>query len=578
MSLGKRILVMVGLPMLALAMLAALGFWSLGRMTESSRILVEQNFSPLVKKDLKGLLEHDQKALELILEADRDVHQSVIAEKYALVASEAEEMKKADTENAANIDQARERLSKAQALLKDDEKVQAAYQAFAPLFDEWVTKTRKVLENAQNPSKLSFAQRSSNGGPAQQSFAAMRAKLDELGTAVSQSAESRLAEIQAKERAVDEEYGRARSAAASNRLLFGMLSGLSLLAAAALSFLTARKLARELNEIIAKLEGSATQVGAAAAQVAQSSQSMAEGASEQASALEETSASLEEMSSMTRQNADNARQTSQMAGEAHSAAETGGATMSEMVNAIREIKKSSDETAKIIKTIDEIAFQTNLLALNAAVEAARAGEAGKGFAVVAEEVRNLAMRSAEAARNTAELIAQSQKNADNGVTVSRQVAETLSTIQRQIRKVAQLGGEVAAASGEQAKGIEQVNTAVSQMDKVTQANAANAEESASASEELSAQAKELEIMVRRLVRLVRGASCDAGASSPVLASVPMRGTPHTLEPTRRPKPAASGKGPGGGNGHRPPPAAGVRNRLSSNGVDPAQIIPLADDV
>jgi cell pole-organizing protein PopZ len=173
--------------------------------------------------------------------------------------------------------------------------------------------------------------------------------------------------------------------------------------------------------------------------------------------------------------------------------------MTRMGDAITRIKSSSDQTAKIIKTIDEIAFQTNLLALNAAVEAARAGDAGKGFAVVAEEVRNLAQRSAEAAKNTAALIEESQQNANNGVSVSNEVAGILSGIVESVQKLSQLIGEVSAASDEQSKGIEQIGTAVTEMDKLTQSNAANAEESASASEELAAQAKELGEMVQILV-------------------------------------------------------------------------------
>jgi methyl-accepting chemotaxis protein len=195
-----------------------------------------------------------------------------------------------------------------------------------------------------------------------------------------------------------------------------------------------------------------------------------------------------------------------MAKDANSTALDGVESMKRMSEAIDKIKNSASETAKIIKTIDEIAFQTNLLALNAAVEAARAGEAGKGFAVVAEEVRNLARRSAEAAKNTADLIEGSTKNAEAGVAVTNEVAKNLQKIQEVASKVATLIAEIAAASKEQSQGIDQVNTAVSEMDKVVQQNAANAEESASASEELSSQAQELSAMVLELTAIVGGSN------------------------------------------------------------------------
>ena len=257
------------------------------------------------------------------------------------------------------------------------------------------------------------------------------------------------------------------------------------------------QLGKTFGEIIENLSSGGNQV-------AQASQSLAEGASEQAAGLEETSSSLEEMSSMTKQNADNAQQANTLASEAQKAANNGTEAMERMSGAINDIQKSSDETAKIIKVIDEIAFQTNLLALNAAVEAARAGEAGKGFAVVAEEVRNLAMRSAEAAKNTSAMIEESVKNSKNGVDIASEVGKVLEEIVQSIGKTNDLVSEIAAASQEQAQGIDQVNTAMAQMDKVTQQNAASAEESASASEQVMD-------VVGNLVQLVEANSSSQGS-------------------------------------------------------------------
>lgn len=337
---------------------------------------------------------------------------------------------------------------------------------------------------------------------------------------------------------------------------------IAVVVALGLGILISRGINNALRHIASSLGAGAEQTASAAAQVSQSSQSMAEGASEQASSLEETSASLEEMTSMTKQNAENANQASNLMVKAREVINGMVRATEEMSQAISEIKASSDETAKIIKTIDEIAFQTNLLALNAAVEAARAGDAGKGFAVVAEEVRNLAQRSAEAAKNTAAMIEGSVKNAYNGVQVTQRVTEALRETVANSEKVAQLVAEIAAASNEQAQGIEQINTAVAQMDQVTQSNAANSEESASAAEELSAQAEEMRRMVQELVAMVGGADGKGFAASSGIAAPPARRAPARSK-ALAPVPAAHKK---------PAPAAADRTLLK-----PEQIIPLNDE-
>ncbi|NLH16432.1 MAG: methyl-accepting chemotaxis protein [Phycisphaerae bacterium] len=315
----------------------------------------------------------------------------------------------------------------------------------------------------------------------------------------------------------EEEFFRARDQVkaigrASNWILGGVWLG-ALLLTTTIWIFVASGISRRIVQVVAQLQEGSSQVSSASQQVSAASQSLAEGATEQAASLEETSSSLEEMSSMTKKNADNAAQANTLAAQARKAADAGSQSMGRMNSAIQEIQKSSNETAKIIKVIDEIAFQTNLLALNAAVEAARAGEAGKGFAVVAEEVRNLAMRSAEAAKNTSALIEESVKNSKNGVDIATEVGKVLNEIVQGISKTSDLVAEIAAASNEQAQGIGQVNAAVSQMDKVTQANAANAEESASASEELSAQAEQMNTIVGTLSSLVGGVSSQRASAS-----------------------------------------------------------------
>jgi methyl-accepting chemotaxis protein len=321
--------------------------------------------------------------------------------------------------------------------------------------------------------------------------------------------------------------------------------GIALVVGALLATFVTQSINGPLQRIIKLLATGSEQSASAANQVSSSAQALAQGASEQAANLEETSSSVEEISSMTRKNADTARQANVLSTEAKATSDRGSGSMSKMSAAILDIEKSAKETAKIIKTIDEIAFQTNLLALNAAVEAARAGEAGKGFAVVAEEVRNLAMRSAQAAKNTSSLIEGSVQNAKRGVEIANEVAKSLTEIIVSSGKVNQLTGEIAAASAEQSQGVAQVNQSIQQMDKVTQSNAAAAEESAASAEELSSHSEQLHAVVRQLQEIVEG----AGASASSLGSIDSHRTGGN--PPHRGKTAGNTAGAVASHSHEP---------------------------
>ncbi len=289
--------------------------------------------------------------------------------------------------------------------------------------------------------------------------------------------------------------------------------------------------ARTLHDALIQVADSVEQVAEASQQIAASSQAVSQGASQQASGLEETSSSLEQMAGMTKQNADNTIQARALAQTTKEAAEKGGQAMTRMTDAMEKIRAASEGTAQIIKDINELAFQTNLLALNAAVEAARAGEAGRGFAVVAEEVRNLALRSKEAAKKTEDLIKVAVGHSENGRVITNEVASGLIEIVTAAAKVNDIVNEIAVASQEQSRGIEQVNTAVAEMDKVVQTAASNAEESSSAAEELASQSEELAGLIQRFeldrtARSARRQSVRRAAQHAASVPPPRRGAPH----------------------------------------------------
>ena len=347
--------------------------------------------------------------------------------------------------------------------------------------------------------------------------------------------------------------------------------------AALIATLITRSITRPIHRVISELSDGSEQVASASGQISASSQALAEGATEQAASLEETSSSLEEMSSTVQQNADNAVEAQQLSTVAKDTAVKGAGSVNKMIEAVNEINTSSEEVSKIIKVIDEIAFQTNLLALNAAVEAARAGEHGKGFAVVAEEVRNLAGRSAEAAKTTAGLIEDSTAKAKMGSELATESGQVLNEIVTNSTKASDLISEIAAASREQAEGINQVTLAVTQMDQVTQQNSAYSEETASSSEELSSQAESMNDIVGTLVEIVGGSTGQTSISGPQNKS--KRPSPiahlHAQQHSGKGRGNGNGKGKGRGNGkdHPHPLPQAVTAAL----ISPGQVIPMNEE-
>jgi methyl-accepting chemotaxis protein len=270
-----------------------------------------------------------------------------------------------------------------------------------------------------------------------------------------------------------------------------------------------------MGEVLAQVQAAAEDAARAADQLSAASQQLSAGAQEQASSLEETAASLEQITATVRQNAENARQANQLAAGARDVAEKGGRIAAEATSAMGDINGASKRIAEITGAIDEIAFQTNLLALNAAVEAARAGEQGRGFAVVAAEVRNLAQRSATAAKEIKALIQDSVQKVEGGAERVGQSGQALEDIVASVKRVSGIVGEIAAASEEQSQGVDQVNKAITQMDSVTQSNAAQTEELAATARTLADQGERLRALVARF--RLDGA---AGPADPTPAPAP----------------------------------------------------------
>ena len=494
LSIKQKFIVLITLPVLGIGLYVGLGWWALNNLSERSSGILHNSVLPLVSEDITEL-NALQGSIKTLLEADRDVYQALLAERGMLVASDEGEMAKATKFHAENVDQARERMDQASKVFKGE--AADLYAKFKQTFGVWAEKSNKVVELARDPEQFKFANRISYGSAAE-NFDLMREQINKLTELMEKRITEVMNRVKGKVSTVENE---ATSMVSRSDFIIFIFIGIALVAITAIAssgFFLSRSITRPIGQAVSKLSEVVTVTSSASAEVASSSQALAQGASEQAASLEQTSATLEHVSGMARVNSDHTDQASAMAKEMRALASQGSSSMGRMRVAIDDIKNSSDQTAKIIKTIDEIAFQTNLLALNAAVEAARAGDAGRGFAVVAEEVRNLAQRSAEAAKDTSAIIEESQNKADQGVAVATEVGSLLDKLVSSAEKVEGLVGQVTTASQEQSLSINQVATGMTQMESLTQSNASSAEQTAAASEELNTQAQELIRVVENL--------------------------------------------------------------------------------
>lgn len=443
-----------------------------------------------------------EEALLLLVNADRDLYQCFVSQLKLEEASSAKELQALADDFAENANQVSERCAEASAVFSAA--AQEQYRAFLETFEQWRLLGEKIVGHTIEMQQR-IALRDADKVAADSAFSSMRDLIDQLGMSLEKRIEDQTTVIGEKgDQAVKEV---AELDASGKRLNKGMIifAAAVILGVSLMLVLSIRQLMKVLGNILFELKEGSQVVSSASSEISVSAQSQADGATQQAAGLEETASSLEELSSMTSLSASNAQQANQLAVAASEAANSGSAAMQKVDGAMTDIQSSSSRTANIIKVIDEIAFQTNLLALNAAVEAARAGEAGKGFAVVAEEVRNLARRSAEAARETSQLIEEAVQHSENGAAVVDEAEAALQKIVENVSKTSDLVNEIAISSDEQAEGLKQINTAVAQIDHVTQGSAASAEESASASAELNSQAKKMDKVVDELNALVFGA-------------------------------------------------------------------------
>ena len=536
MSLKTKMLSFSAIPIVVITILVVIGWGGLSTLSQTIENLVTGHFEPLLNTEVKTLEDY-HRSIGLMLNADRDAHQALIAELESLSSYDKKMLEKFSATNLENVQQVEDRMAKSAAFFQDDE-LKKQYKQFQSDYAVWAESTKKVIALASNDATKGEA-KSLSGSETIKAFDTMRENIDTLTEMLEariddkqKIVETKTADMQAmaKEKVID-----AKRRKTSFVILALIASGLLLVIVLTMTSRYITKpihvmenalstvalgdfrvsvdiaskdeigsMARSLNNMVQSIEEmvynikySSENVSSGADQIAAGSQDLSQRTQEQASSLEETSATIEQMTSSVKQNAENSIKANSIAVAAKAKAADGELVVQKTVHAMKEVTESSKRIAEIVNMVNEIAFQTNLLALNAAVEAARAGEQGKGFAVVAGEVRNLAGRSGSAAKEIQGLIIDSNNKIDDANKYVEESGKTLETIMESVQQVADTVSEIASASQEQATGIDQVNQAVSQMDHVVQQNAYLVEESSAASERLAGEAEQLsELMTR----------------------------------------------------------------------------------